>query len=137
MKNMVFRHVLYGKTKINSAKEFADYANQICAIDSLYLSAADIPDEPATVETAPSIPGTLKVHHVVRSIDDQSIMTNKFYYSQDEQPFSTKKYKQSCGHKTSSVGENTCTFCNKVYKRDEDWLQCPICKLWFHEECFF
>ena len=104
----------------------------------MYLSAADIPDEPDNVESAPAIPGTLKVHQVVRSVSNQSIMTNKFYHlSQDEEPFLTRNYNQrSCGHAPSDVGINTCAFCKKAYKRGEEWLECPICKLWFHEKCF-
>ena len=65
VKNIVFCKVLSGQVAIDSPKEFARYANQICQVDSLYLPTAQIPDEPEDVQYSSSIPDTLKTHRVV------------------------------------------------------------------------
>ena len=68
VKNTVFHKVLSGKLVIGSPEEFARYANQICQVDSLYLSTAEIPDEPENVQYSFSILDTLKTHQVLPKV---------------------------------------------------------------------
>ena len=41
-----------------------------------------------------------------------------------------------CNHTGSYSNKNECGFCKELYHEDEMWLQCPCCKIWFHEQCF-
>ena len=51
---------------VNSAKDFAEYANKIInGISCLYLAENEIIAEPQDIEMPPNIPGTLKVQKVL------------------------------------------------------------------------
>ena len=57
MKNAVYRDVKSGKVTINSAKEFAEYANKtITGISSLYMPIAQVIEEPKDINEAPKFP---------------------------------------------------------------------------------
>ena len=61
LKNTVYRDVKSGKTIINDAKEFAEYAPKtIKGISTLYMSSDDLIVEKEEIKTAPKIPETLK-----------------------------------------------------------------------------
>ena len=60
--NMIYQHIKSKKCVINSAKDFAEYANKIInGISCLYLAENKIMAEPQDIEMPPNIPGTLKV----------------------------------------------------------------------------
>ena len=65
----------------------------------------------------------------------------QFYYlSTNPEPHYTKWYDPECGHVENGKKENTCAFCLKSYNaadNDIEWIKCPICENWFHEQCFF
>lgn len=42
------------------------------------------------------------------------------------------------GDKTIRINDNTCAACKKNYENDvngEAWIQCLVCKQWYHEKC--
>ena len=61
-----------------------------------------------------------------------------FNLATDTKPFFTKYYGQytTCGDKRNSIDDSHCSFCLADYKSSEEWLQCPICMVWFHNDCF-
>ena len=138
VKNTVFRKVLSGEVVIGSPEEFAQYANQIYQVDSLYLPTAEIPDEPVDVQCLSSICDTLKTHRMVCGLSKDKM---QFYYlSTNPEPHYTKWYDPECGHVENGKKENTCAFCLKSYNaadNDIEWIKCSICENWFHEQCFF
>ena len=146
VKNLVFRDVKSSKCIINSAKEFAEYAEEsIEGISSLYLPRDNVIQEPQGIDVAPKIPETLKIHKVRHCYDKNKVCYLEFYHlASDEKPFFTQFYRSEsdpevCGHVTlDSIDENLCALCNLVYdSHDGDWLKCPICKAWFHHGCFY
>ena len=141
VKNTVFRKVLSDEVVIGSPEEFARYANQICQVDSLCLPTAEISDEPEDVQYSSPTPDTLKTHRMVRGLSKHKIPYLKFYYmSTDPEPHYTQRYGPECGPVENGQDENTCAFCLKSYNavdNDVEWIKCPICDNWFHEQCFF
>ena len=141
VKNTFFCKFLSGEVVIGSPAEFAQHANQICQVDSLYLPAAQIPDEPEDVQYSSSIPDTLKTHRVVCGLSKHKIPNLKFYYmSTDPEPLYTQWYGPEGGHVENGQEENKCAFCLKSYNaadNDVEWIKCTICENWFHEQCFF
>ena len=131
MKNTVFRKFLSGEVVIGSPEEFAQYANQICQVDSLYLPTTEIPDEPEDIQYSSSILDTLTTHRVVRGLSKHKIPYLKFYYmSTDPEPHYTQWYGPEFGHVENGQEENTCAFCLKSYNaadNDVEWIKCPIC----------
>ena len=112
----IFCKVLSGEVVIGSPEEFAQYAHQICQVDSLYLPTAEIPDEPEDVQYSSSIPDTLKTHQVVRSLSKHKIPYLNFYYmSTDPEPLYRQWYGPEGGHVENGQKENTCAFCLKSY----------------------
>ena len=48
-------------------------------------------------------------------------------------------FDERCGHVVKEPkDDNKCAECNKQYEEsDNEWLECPMCKQWYHnEECF-
>ena len=145
VKNVVFRNVKSGKAVINSPEEFANYAAELMpSISSLYLPMEQILEEPDNVVTAPAIPGTLKVHKVVRKFNENGVCFLEFFQLSDQTiPTYTQFYRKNddpavCGHPDKNVDANTCGYCTKEYgpEETEEWLECPACRRWFHESCF-
>ena len=73
VKNTVFRRVCAKKVVILNAKHFAEYANSILKTTVLYVSRSDMPLDQAGLcrdtnsDRSPKIPGTMRVHHIVRT----------------------------------------------------------------------
>ena len=44
--------------------------------------------------------------------------------------------KGACGHQKIAADDNHCGSCLGDYEATKEWLQCPICKVWFHSNCF-
>ena len=145
VKNLVFRHVKSGKCVINSPREFAEYSQQIVTgITSLYMPESEVGEEPADVMNAPKIATTLQVHKVERLYNKDQVCLLRFYQTaSDAALFHTQWYRRAhdpevCGHLDQNLGDNHCNHCSAAYARDDgfEWLCCPICERWFHEECF-
>ena len=67
IKNKVFQEVKSGRIVVTSPEDFARHAGKLVkSVTTLYLPSKDIMPEPASIETAPYIKGTLEVHRVVR-----------------------------------------------------------------------
>ena len=122
--------------------------NEICAINPNLLSTKEIGNryqsvESEGIESAPPIKETLKIHKLERFINNRGVSSIKFYNTApDEEPLHTKWYSKAgaliCGHKESNVGDDHCANCFDLYcENGIDWLQCPACKKWFHETCFY
>ena len=138
VKNMVYRRVLAGDVVIDNPKKFADFANEVCHVDSLFLPGESLMQGPEQINYAEPIPHTLQTHRVVRCFNERNVPYNKFYYlSSDEEPHFTQWYGKECDHAENDVDENTCCYCKGRYGRNEEWIECPICKKWFHEHCFY
>ena len=55
------------------------------------------------------------------------------------QVYSNQEVNPTCGHLTAKEeSENNCAQCHEMYNVDHrDWLKCPECGQWYHEECFY
>ena len=42
-----------------------------------------------------------------------------------------------CGHVETSESHDECAKCHRSYNEGEEWLCCPVCHQWYHEDCFF
>ena len=99
--------------------------------------------EPNFVKNAPAIKGTLDVHHIKRDYNLEVCFLEFYYLSDDKEPFHIQYYPRlntlACNRERESdeVNGNICGHCQKVYDEDsETWVQCPACRIWFHESCF-
>ena len=137
VKNTVYRRVMSGDIVINHPKEFGTFANDITKVESLYLPSDEVMKEPEEVKNAKKIPNTLQIHKLVREKSNQGVFCNKFFFlSSDKDPFYTQWYGEACGHEVKNQDENTCC-CLAKYKINKNWLKCPLCNQWFHEDCFY
>ena len=113
------------------------------SITTEYLPKEAEITEPKDIDNAPLIQDTLQIHKLERYINQRNEISIKFFKTAaDEGPFYTQWYSRVggliCGHKDSNAYENQCAECRKNYFEDEtDWLECPVCKKWFHETCFY
>ena len=138
VKNMVYRRVLAGDIVIDNPEQFAAFAHEVCNVDSLFLPDEYLIQEPEQIKYAEPIPHTLQTHKVIRCFNERNVPFLKFFYlSSDAEPHFTQWYGRECAHAESDAGENTCSYCNENYRRFEEWIECPICKQWFHEHCFY
>ena len=144
VKNVMFLDVKSGKCTITSPEEFAEFANKrLESITTLYLPRCELFVEPSEVSKAPKIAQTLQVHKVVRHFSKNRIVYLKFYYlTSDEKPFFTQYYRKECdpevcGHDgLDGADENCCGKCGEA-ENGLNWLCCPLCRMWFHEDCFY
>ena len=123
-------------------EEFSTEASKaVPSIKPICLSQNDEVIEPSFVKIAPYVQGTLDTHYVERSFNSNGVCFLEFYRSsKDLEPFRVQYCSRAntlvCDHTGSESNENRCGFCEELYHEDEKWLQCPSCKVWFHEECF-
>ena len=141
-KKMVFGLLKSNKITIKTVKEFATEAsNTVASIQPIRLSQVGEIIELAFVIVFPYIEGTLGTHYVKRCFNSNRVCFLEFYRSSNNlEPFHVQYHSQAntlvCDHTGSESNENECDLCKKRYHEDERWLQCPSCKIWFHEECF-
>ena len=73
IKHAVFRKILSNQVVINTPKEFATYADSLLkSINVVYVGELASGMEEECRRKARPVPGTLKVHHIVRSFNDNS-----------------------------------------------------------------
>ena len=146
LKNVVFRKVKSNKAVIHNPKEFAEAASEfVPSVITIYMPSESEITEPEGIEAASPIPETLKIHKFERSINQRGDSSIAFFKTAaDEEPYYTHWYSKAggliCDHNVSTaVKENQCAKCFASYHSDDptDWLECPSCKNWFHEECFY
>ena len=124
------------KCNINTPREFAEFANQINSVDCPFLEKSEIIQEPEKVSKATAILSTLKVHKVSRVRNGPHSFSNHFLkLSEDLEPFHAIKYGVQCGHSVNNINdESLCNNCYKRYILGEEWLKCPACCQWYHED---
>ena len=143
VKNVIFRKVISGKVVIYSPQEFAEAVKKfVPAIHAVYLPKSENIVEPVGIESARKIKDTLKIHKFERKVDPNGNKYINFYkIADDEEPFHVQWYGGEndviFGHINSSDNDNQCPKCSRIYKEGEEWLCCPVCNNWFHEECFY
>lgn len=138
IKNLVHRKVMSNAVVINSPEEFSSCPNEISNVDCLFLRKEDLLKEPEEVAKAIPIPTTLKIHRVKRVKQGSTFENEFFFLSEDSEPFFTRKYGIQCGHKVMHLAnDNLCNYCENEYIEGEEWMQCPICSQWYHEQCFY
>ena len=99
--------------------------------------------EPKGIESTRKIKETFKIHKLERKGDPNGNKYNNFYkIADDEEPFHVQwnggEDDVICGQEKSSDNDNQCPECNGFYKEgDLEWLCFPVCKNWYHEECFY
>ena len=95
--------------------------------------------EPDDIEVSPRMHETLQVHMVKRRFDQRNVSYLEFYrMATDTKPFFTQFYEEgACGHQRIAADDNHCEYCLGEYQAAEEWLQCSICQLWFHNNCFY
>ena len=116
----------------------------IPSVTTIYMPVEDFPEELEEVTSAPAIPGTLKIHKIVRKMNAQQVFFLEFYHLSNDKEFAETQYYRKpngpivCGHAPFRGGSNFCGFCERRYEEDskEEWIECPICKRWYHESCF-
>lgn len=144
LKNVVFRKVKSGQTVVYTPEDFAKVAgNFVPSIVTVYLPKEAEIVEPKDIDNAPLIKDTLQVHKLERYVNQRNECSIKFFKTAaDEEPLYTQWYSKVggliCGHEESNAHENQCAECGKRYCEDgTEWLECPGCKKWFHETCFY
>ena len=146
LKCIMFRKVKSGEITINTSKEFAEEAKKnISGIDVLYLPAEDEKIEDPSIANAIKIPRTLQIHKVKRTFDENKICTLQFSkIASDTEPFHVQIYNNQevntmCGHLIAKQqNDDNCAECQQLYTADHrDWLRCPECAQWYHENCFY
>ena len=128
---------------IYSPREFSE-AVQIFVppIHTVYLPKIENIIEPKGIENSGKIKETLKIHKLERKVDPNGNTYINFYkIADDEELFHVQWYGSEddviCGHEKSSENVNQCLKCNGFYEEGEEWLCRPVCKNWYHEECFY
>ena len=72
----------------------------------------------------------LKFYKIASDHRSDEVPMFKQYYRKDTDP-------EICGHNDGDVNDNTCGHCFENYVTvGSEWLECPLCKQWFHEKCF-
>ena len=113
------------------------------SITTEYLPKEAKITEPKDIDNPPLIQDMLQIHRLERYINETNEISIKFFKTAaDEEPFFTQWYSRAggliCGHKYSNVHDNQCAEFRKNYFEDEtEWLECPVCKNWFHETWFY
>ena len=88
--------------------------------------------EPASIETAPYIKGTLEIQRVVRRKYFQGVIYLEFFrLFSDEDPFYTQYYRNDddpivCGHRSFDEGPINCTNYFSTYQQQqqgEEWMK--------------
>ena len=143
IKNVIFQKVKSGQIVVHTPKEFSDATiNFFSCIITVYLPKSDKIVQPESIRQAPSIPETLLIHKFVRKINDREDCSIEFFKTVvDQEAFHIQWYKRAsdtvCGHEKSNKGDSKCSTYGEWYIEDRrKWLQCPICKQWFHETFF-
>ena len=55
-----------------------------------------------------------------------------------EEPFFAQFYGEvGCRHQKIAVDDNYCGSCLGDCEPTKEWLQCPVCQVWFYSNCFF
>ena len=122
------------------AKQFAEHADKaVKGITSLYLPAEDVLIGPGGIEACPKIQESLPILMIKRFFDhQQNVPYLSFKMATDEKSFFTKFYGEgACGHQKIAADDNHCGSCLGDHEPTEEWLQCPICRIWFHSDCFY
>ena len=108
------------------------------------MPVEEIIEEPEEIACAPAIPGTLKIHKVIRKYNSRNICYLEFFNLSDQNIPTFKQFYRKhddpaiCDHIDVDVDNNTCAYCLKPYGKfkTQEWLECPGCCKWFHESCF-
>ena len=132
--------MLSGKCVIDTPKQFAKHADKaIKRITSLYLPAEDVLIEPGDMESSPRIKYILQFHMIKRFFDEQTVPYLSFFkMATYEKAFFTEFYEEgACGHRKIAADDNHCGSCLGDYEPNEEWLQSPICEVWFHSSFLF
>ena len=79
VKNMVYRRVLTGDIVIDTHKQFANFAQEVCNVDSLFLPDESLIEEPEQIKHAKPIPHTLQKHKVVRCFSRRGVPFSKAF----------------------------------------------------------
>ena len=144
LKRSVFNAVKSGKIVVNNSEGFAIAANDIVnGIHTIFMHDDEIMTEPQGVDEATYIHKGYPSNSPIRSSREQkrSVIIKFYELSNDETPFFTQWYPDEgeivCGHEDVSISENECGKCLKYYKGGEDWTKCPLCAIWFHNDCYY
>ena len=138
LKNLVYRRVLSGDAVINTPPKFAEFSNQISSVNCLFLDKPEFIQEPEEVSThANTVNIESSKFSRVRN-GPHSFSNHFFKLSEDFEPFHIEKYGVQCGHSVSNINyESVSNNCYKRHILGEEWLKCPVCCLWYHEDCFY
>ena len=142
IKNVIFRKVKSDQIVVHTPKEFSDAAVEyVPYIITVYLPRSDEIVESESIRQAPFIPETPSIHKFIRHIIDRGDCSTEFFKMAADQEASQWYIKACdvvCGHEKSNKSNNECLTFEEWYTEDEsECLQCPICKQWFHETCFY
>ena len=82
----------------------------------------------------------MKIHKLgTKCIHNGDTKINFFKNADDEDPFPVQCYKGEneiiCGHVETSESEDECAKYHGSYIQSEEWLCCPVCHQWYHEDC--
>ena len=136
----VYRDITSGKCVINNPKQFAEHGDKsIKGITSLYLPAEGVLIEPDDIEESPKIKETFQIRMVKRFFDQRKVTYLEFHImSTDKKPFFTRYYGEgACRHEQISTDDSHSGSCLGDYQINDEWLQCTICHVWFHNDCFY
>ena len=74
-----------------------------------------------------------------RFFDKKNVPYLQFFkMTTNEKPFFAQFYVEGVGgHQKIAADYNHYGSCLGDYEPNEEYLQCPVCKVWFHSNCFF
>ena len=146
IKNQVYKEVKSCRMVIDTPQEFAMAVQTLVpAITTIYLPERKMLQEPNEIENANVVVETLQIRKVAKKFNSQGVVCIQFCKcSNESQPYFTQYYRNECdpvvcGHEEDKyVDVNTCAHYSGRYGDPDmlEWLQCPICLIWFHEQCF-
>ena len=144
LKNVDFRKAKSGQTVVKTPEDFTKVAGKfVPSITTEYIPKEAEITEPKDIDNATLIQDTLQIHKLERYINQRNEISIKFFKTAaDEGSFYTQWYSRAggliCGYRDFNARENQCAECRKNYFQDgTQWLECPVCKKWFHETCFY
>ena len=131
---------MFAKCVIDTQNQFAEHAGKaVKGITSLYLPAEDVLIKPDGIKASPRIKDTLQIHIMKRFFDKKNVPYLQFFkMATNEKPFFAQFYVEGVGsHQKIAADCNHYGSCLGDYESNEEYLQCPVCKVWFHNNCFF
>ena len=143
VKNVGFRKVKSGQFVVYSPLEFSEAVTIfVPSIHSVYLPENENVVAPEDISKARKIGQTLKIHELERKFNENGDTYINFFKTTDHDDlFNVQWYggenEITWDHVETSESDAECAKSQRSYNEGEEWLCCPLCHQWYHEERFY